>query len=60
MPTVSDLDRLRGTGPGAFGVGPAAVPAHHRDTGMGLQPSGERVPQPIVEDIDRPVGAHID
>jgi hypothetical protein len=60
MPAVGDLDRLRCAAGGAVGVEAGAVPADHLGARPGLEPVGERVGGPAVEDVDRPAGLDVD
>lgn len=60
MPPVGDLDRLRRAGAGAFGEAAGPVAADHLDAGMLAKPGGEDLGGAVVQNIDGPVGGHVD
>ena len=60
VPAVRDLHRLGCSGPGSIRVGPATVPADDLGSGMGLQPLAEGVALAVRQQVDRPMGVHID
>ena len=55
-----DLYRLGGATGGAFGVAVGTVPADDLDSGMGLQPRGQRVSRPIGQHVDGTSGGEVD
>ncbi|UVS79425.1 hypothetical protein Actkin_03173 [Actinokineospora sp. UTMC 2448] len=60
MPAIGDLDRLGRTTSGSVGIGARAVTTDDTDTGMPRQPRGHGVRRSVRQQIDRPVGAHVD
>ena len=60
MKPVSHLDRIRGSLPGAFGVGAGPVPADDLHAWVVAQPLGEGVSLAVGQHVDRPVRVHVD
>jgi hypothetical protein len=52
MEAVGNLGGLWNALPNACGRGFGAVTGHHRDVGMRLEPRGDGVSRPILEDVD--------
>jgi hypothetical protein len=57
---VGDLDRLRGSGADALGVGPGPVSAHSLDLGVLLKPGRQRAGLAVGQHVHRLMGAHVD
>nr|WP_228567015.1 hypothetical protein [Nocardia sp. SYP-A9097] len=60
MPAIGDLHRVRCSGSGALGVGAGAVTADDLHSRVGSQPGREGVSGPVVQDLDRAAGLHVD
>ncbi|WUA05714.1 hypothetical protein OG225_26290 [Nocardia sp. NBC_01377] len=60
VPSVGDLHCVRRSGGDPLGVGAATVAAYDLDAWMGSQPGREGGGGPVVEDLDRAAGHHID
>ncbi len=60
VPPVRDLNRLRRTTTGAVSIRTAAIAAHDANAWMLGQPGGKGVGGPVRQQVDRPVGTHVD
>ena len=60
VPPIGDLLCIRRADPDGFGVGAGAVATHDLHPGVGTQPGGEGVAGPVSQQIQRPMGGHVD